>query len=244
MKKRSGNNKNNLLKLLLILFIIILLLAGYIAVSRFNINLPFISNTKLNSTESILREINSVGSFSTIEYIYKSVFPFDFIDEDTRWEDLLRKRNREEILTPDESEKLLLYDLCKSIGIDLSDETYDFVVITSKVEAGFNLQEDLDQGYITVEGNSITIRLPEIVITKFIIEDMDSSNYPYPDFNVDPVHWRSITGYVEEKIRDRVIKDGVLINAKKRGSEFIRSILKESGWENIYFTRAKATTLW
>ncbi|MCF6334859.1 MAG: DUF4230 domain-containing protein [Spirochaetales bacterium] len=235
MKKSSRNKKFVTLKLLLILLLIILLPASYIAITRFNFTLPFSGNTKLSSTEAILREINKTGSFSTVEYIYKSVFPFDFIDKDTIWEDLLKKRSKNEFLTSVEIEKLKLYDLCKTIGIDLLNKTYDFVVITSRVEAGFNLEKDLNRNNLTIEGKKITIQVPEITVTKFIIEDMDSSNYPYPDFNVDPIHWKAITAYVEDKIRDRIIEDGVLINAKERGLKFIKSILSESGWENIYF---------
>ena len=51
------------------------------------------------------------------------------------------------------------------------------------------------------------------------------------------MNWKKITDYVESKIRVRVVEDGVLKNAEERGKDFIRSILIESGWENVVFIR-------
>ncbi|MCK5197590.1 MAG: DUF4230 domain-containing protein, partial [Spirochaetales bacterium] len=134
-----------------------------------------------------------------------------------------------------EKEKLWLFDLCRSIGINLEYETFDFVVITSIVEAGFNMGNDMSGEHIKIDEKNITLRIPEIMITKFTIDDSDSTKYSYPDMNIDPMNWKKITDYVEKKTRVRVVEDGILKNAEERGKDFIRSILFESGWEKIIF---------
>lgn len=235
--KSNGKITGKLVKLLLIV-LLTLTAAVFIlhfTIPDFSFGLPFIYNKKLSSTEIILKEIHKVSTLSTVEYIYKSVFPFDFIDKNTPWRKILSKRIKGEFLTEAENEKLWLFDLCQSIGINIEYETYDFVVITSIVEAGFNLGNGMHAEHIMVDGKNITLRIPEIIITKFTIEDSDSAGYSYPDLDVDPMNWKKITDYVEEKIRLRVIKDGILKNAEERGKDFIRSILIESGWESVVF---------
>ena len=233
----SNKSKSKLLRLFLIIFFILTIVVFIykFAIPDFNFSLPFIYNKKSSSTEIILTKIRKVSTLSTVEYIYKSVFPFDFIDKDTVWRKILLKRSRGEILSEIEKEKLWLFDLCRSIGINLEYETFDFVVITSIVEAGFNMGNDMSGEHIKIDEKNITLRIPEIMITKFTIDDSDSTKYSYPDMNIDPMNWKKITDYVEKKTRVRVVEDGILKNAEERGKDFIRSILFESGWEKIIF---------
>lgn len=233
----SNKSKSKLLRLFLIIFFILTIVVFIykFAIPDFNFSLPFIYNKKSSSAEIILTKIRKVSTLSTVEYIYKSVFPFDFIDKDTVWRKILLKRLRGEILSEIEKEKLWLFDLCRSIGINLEYETFDFVVITSIVEAGFNMGNDMSGEHIKIDEKNITLRIPEIMITKFTIDDSDSTKYSYPDMNIDPMNWKKITDYVEKKTRVRVVEDGILKNAEERGKDFIRSILFESGWEKIIF---------
>ena len=238
----SGKLKKAFMKKIIILLILILvLIAGFIVVENvfpgFRLSIPFVYNKKSSSSEIILREINKVSTLSTVEYIYKSVFPFDFFDKDTDWRMLLSKRTKEEKLTESDIENLWIFDECRSIGINLIYPTYDFVVITSIVEAGMNLGESFDPQDIKTEGKTVTLRMPRTIITNFTIEDSDSSTYKYPDLNVDPFNWKKITNYVEEKIQIRVVEDGVLKTAEKRGRDFIESVLIESGWEKVIFVK-------
>jgi len=220
--------------LLLILTVALIL---KVVIPGFRLSIPFVYNTRSSSSDIILKEINKVSTFSTVEYIYKSVFPFDFYDKDINWRDLLSRRTKGEKLTELEIENLWLFDECKTIGINLLYQTYDFAVITSIVEAGMNIDEFIDPEDIKIEGKSVTLRMPKTIITNFTIEDSDSSSYNYPDLNVDPLNWRKITNYVEEKIKLKVIEDGVLKTAEKRGRDFIESILIDSGWDNITFVQ-------
>ena len=232
----KDRNKGRVKKRIVISIIFILIIGITILIlPKFNIDIPFVFNTKTSSTEIILKEIHKVSKLSTVEYIYKSVFPFDFLDQETNWRQLLIKRTKNELLSNIEKDNLWLYDQCKSIGIDLEYDIYDFVVITSIVEAGINFENGINHDDIIIEGKNISLRIPKTIITKFTIEDSDSSNYNYPDLDVDPMNWRQITNFVEEKIRIRVLEDGILKNAETRGKEFIKSLLIESGWENVIF---------
>jgi len=238
----SGKLKKRFMKKIIILVVLVLFLLAAVLVLKFvipgfQLSIPFVYNTKSSSSDIILKEINKVSTLSTVEYIYKSVFPFDFYDKDINWRSLLSKRTKGDKLTELEIENLWLFDECHTIGINLLYKTYDFVVITSIVEAGMNIGEFIDSEDIKIEGKSVTLRMPETIITNFRIEDSDSSSYNYPDLNVDPLNWKKITNYVEEKIELKVIEDGVLKTAEKRGQDFIESILIDSGWENIIFVQ-------
>ena len=238
----SGKLKKAFMKKIIMLLVLILvLMTGFIVVKNiipgFRLSIPFVYNKKSSSSDIILKEINKVSTLSTVEYIYKSVFPFDFFDKDTDWRVLLSKRTKGEKLTESDIENLWLFDECRSIGINLIYQTYDFVVITSIVEAGMNIGEFIDPQDIKTEGKSVTLRMPETIITNFTIEDSDSSSYNYPDLNVDPLNWKKITNYVEDKIKLRVVEDGVLKTAEKRGRDFIESILIESGWDKVIFIK-------
>jgi len=214
----SGHSKNKrkyrILKFLLIIIFILLFsfIILKIAVPGLSFKLPFIYNTKSSYTEIILKEIHTVSNLSTVEYIY-------------------------EFLSEIEIDKLKLFNQCKAIGINLGSNIYDFVVITSIVKAGLNLEKGFHSEDIIIEGKNITLKIPKTVITNFTIEDPDSSSYPYPDIDVTPMQWKQITDYVEEKIRLKVTEDGLLKNAELRGNEFIKSMLLESGWENVTFIR-------
>jgi len=235
----SGKSKGRLKHKIIIISLLILItaIAAITLLPGFKINLPFIYNNRSSSKEIILMEIHKVSTLSTVEYIYKSVFPFDFLDKDTDWRLLLYKRAKKELLTSKEKDEIWLFDQCKAIGIDLEYDIYDFVVITSIVEAGLNLEDKISSEDIIINGKNISLKMPPTIITNFTIEDPDSSNYTYPDLDVDPMNWKQITNYVEKKIRIKVLEDGILKNAEQRGNDFIKSLLLESGWENITFIR-------
>ncbi len=242
-KSVSNKSKGKMTGKLIKLFLIILLTLSAVlftlkfAIPDFNFHLPFIYTKNITATEIILKKINKISTLSTVEYIYKSVFPYDFIEKDTPWRKILSKRIKGDDLTETENENLWIFDLCQSIGINLEYDTYDFVVITSIVKAGFNLENTIGKNNIIIDGKNITLKIPGIIITKFTIEDTDSTRYSYPDLDVDPMNWKKITDYVERKTRIRVIEDGILKNAEERGKDFIRSILIESGWDNIIFVQ-------
>ena len=221
--------------------IIILILTAVIAVSGIyyleKFDLHIFTRKKTSSSEIILTHINEIYNLSSVEYVYKTVFPFDFYDEDTDWYSLLSKRSRGEPLTEKEKKYTALYDLCREIGIPLTRSNYKFIVITSLVKAGISSINLIGKDDVKIEGSSITIRLPKPGITEFIIEDNDSSSYSYPDIPVDPLHWKRITDFARPEIEKRILAEGILTEADKRLKEFLSSLLYESGFEQVIFTR-------
>lgn len=224
------------------LFILTVVLAGSVIsavyiLAGMKLNFHLSSVKKISKSEMILTGIYELFNISTVEYVYKSVFPFDFYSESTNWYLLSAKRNRGDILTAEENDMMNLYDLCSSIGIRLEKENYKFLVITSIIKAGLAAPGAITSKDIVIEGKNITVRLPETEITGFIIEDTDSSEYTYPDMDIDPLHWKTISGFVESKIIKRVLEKGILQEADERLKVFITSFLKEAGFESVEFTR-------
>ncbi len=226
------------MRLSLVLFIVLIgggiLTTAYI-ITRFKIDIHFSSKKTVSQSEIILTGIKKVFTFSTVEYVYKSVFPFDFYNQSTNWYALLAKRNSGQVLTSSERDALALYDLCRSAGIPLSGKHYQFIVVTSLIKAGLPSPQAITPDSITIEGKNITVRLPKPQITEFIIEDNDSSTYDYPDIDIDPLHWKLITRYVESQVRKKVLDKGILTEADSRLKEFISAFLHDAGFQSVTF---------
>ncbi|MFP4267637.1 MAG: DUF4230 domain-containing protein [Spirochaetaceae bacterium] len=238
--------------------------AGASLIPGFSIPLlpEFSLGTKKTTSESrsLLREVRPVFLFSTVEYTYRTVFPYDFFPADTDYNRLHSlSRSAEELEDgepekPEGAEEVELYRLCLEMGMDVGPESRDFAVITTRIKAGFNLEEspwDPASGADSTEQppiriiterrsgkKSVVVSLPETEITEFILQDETSEEYNYPDLEVTASEWRGITRYVESRIRPRVIEEGILKRAEERARSYIRSLLSEGGYEEIVFERS------
>lgn len=119
---------------------------------------------KETSSLLILEEMHELLRFNTVQYVYRVVFPYDFmkpgINEATIWESL-RNHNPRLVdasptarrlaellgttgdlralgLSADESLWLGTWKLCREIGLEYQKPAYAFLVSTIVVEAGFN----------------------------------------------------------------------------------------------------------
>lgn len=197
---------------------------------------------------AVLQETRDVLSFQTVEYVYKAVFPYDFVEPDYDWRGLLNKAATDTELTEVELEHLDFYTFCRDLGIRLLTDRYEFVVITAVIRAGVDLsgtafENPASAGGITEyvaydeDARRLELRLPEPVIVDFIIEDETSEAYPYPDIAMGPDKWKRLTDYAEERIRSRVIDEGILELAEDRGREFLERIFlaPDTGIEEIVF---------
>ncbi len=205
--------------------------------------------------QSLLLEVRDIAQFSTVEYVYRTVFPFDFLPADLRArEESLRRIDRNRFYRPDavlsgaERRYLQTLELCEEIGLPVNG--YRFIVITARIRAGFDLQglagdrsgvpepADIARSVrIDEESGRRTIRivLPEPSITEVIVEDADSTRYGYPDLALSPEQWKRLSSFVVEHLRDRVIQEGILETARERGELFIRSFLEKSGFQRVEF---------
>lgn len=231
-----------------IIIIILGVLALIIADKIFNIDLGIhlTKTEKTSVSEGVLEEVREILSFNTVEYVYKTVFPYDFAPPDTDWDRLLLKQQRNLAVTETEKKLLEVYQLCTDVGIRLDSRSYTFVVITSVVKGGFDLKgtvyENPESGenlhdYIRIdkESNSLYIKLPEPVIVDLIIEDSTSENYQYPDLGIEPQSWKKLTAFIAREIEGKVIEEGILETARERGEEFFRRLFLEAGYNDIVF---------
>ncbi len=100
---------------------------------------------------------------------------------------------------------LAILGIASEAGINLLDDNYSFAVITARIKAGFDFSgtvlEDPDfdpeataeSVIIDAETGIIRLKLPAAIITEVIIEDADSSNYEYPDLDISPEKWKTLT---------------------------------------------------
>lgn len=235
---------------LLIAAVIIAAAFVFLADPLFGIDLRNIILRRTTESMSVvvLQETRDVLNFQTIEYVYKAVFPYDFVETDYDWRALLNKAAANTELTESELEHLDFYTFCRELGIRLLTDRYDFVVITAVVRAGFDLSgtafehpsaaEDITE-YVAYdeEARRLTLNLPEPVIVDFIIEDETSEAYPYPDIAMGPDKWKRLTEYAEGRIRGKVIGEGILSQAEERGRDFLERIFldPDTGIREIVF---------
>ncbi len=82
---------------------------------------------------------------------------------------------------------------------------------------------------------SISILLPEPRISELIIQDETSTEYEYPDIDIDAEQWRRISAYVEEQVRLQVIDDGILKKTEENTKQVLKRLLQELGWKYVTF---------
>jgi hypothetical protein len=222
--------------LLLVLMALVIAAGGlYLAALRFDFNLeiPFIYRKSDSASRLMHLESREVLRLATVEYLYKSVFPHDFIPEETDFRQLFARLYRGEELTAEEERLAEVYRICVQIGIDPEIDQYKFAVITTRVKGGFDFSE---AGIgIEEEAGGIIITLPEAVITELVIEDETSDGYEYPDIDAGPAAWKIITDLTREEIRKTVLSEGILSDAEKRGKSYLEMLFTQAGYERISF---------
>ena len=207
-------------------------------------------NTRVTSvSESVLVEVKDIFQFNTVEYVYKTVFPYDYVPSEYDWRDLVMRAGQNMPLDAEEEELLSMYRFCEKIGMKIDSRQFEFAVVTCIVKGGYELSGTLyDQierdvplpdieGYISIneEEKSVTLRLPRPAILDVIIEDTTDSNYSYPALPISPENWKILTNFVAGKIREKVTADGILETAAEKGKEFITKVLKQSGFSSVQF---------
>lgn len=250
-RTRGGFSLKYLVWLLVIL--IVLGIAFLIAAKPvFNIDLreKFTRSEVTTGTASILSKMEDLFLFQSVEYVYKTVFPYDFVSADYDWRKLLDKELFGDELSKKERENLALYRFCEDIGISLLKRNIQFVVVTTVVRGGFDLEGTPfadPEGYpdpenyikIDEEAGILYLRLPPPIITDIEIEDMNSATYPYPDIDISPENYKRLVEFISMGIEERVLTEGILELAKQRGTAFIEAILLETGLEEIVFVEGE-----
>jgi hypothetical protein len=237
---------------LIIATVLILILLGVVFVLTakplFNLDLgiQLIKNERTTVSVSVLREVRDIFTFNTVEYVYKTVFPHDFIPASLDWQSLLSKREQNMEISYEERDYLTVYDLCSRFGIRLDRQNYDFVVVTSIITAGYDItdtayeeitEETNIEEYVRISesGKTLSLKLPEPQIVNFVIEDAASRHYFYPDIEIKPEHWKLLSAYVAGKVKKQVLEEGILHKAGEKGEKFIERIMLDAGFSKVKF---------
>ena len=198
---------------------------------------PFVKTEQTVSSEAILKQVRDISRLNTIEFIYKTVFPYDLISENTDFNALVDRYRKGEKLSFTEIETLSVYGLAEQAGINLLKNDNSFAVVTVRLKAGYDFSDSLQEDTVLIDeqNRSITIQLPPVQITEVIIEDADSSIYDYPDLEVSPEQWKTLTSILSRKIKTKAEERGILEAAGVRGRTYIEQLLLSAGFQQVLF---------
>ncbi len=230
--------------------LLIMLGIGFFILSKplFNIDLDFslIRREQRAVSVALLSEAREIFSFSTVEFVYNAVFPYDFLPEEERLYIVLDKAKEGVDLPPEDRLAVEIFNFCREINLNIYEKAYHFVVITALVKAGFDLEGTVYENPASLENPEeyvrinrdrriLKLKMPEPSITSFVIQDSTSSSYKYPDIPITPYNWKRLIDLVSENIIDRVEEEGILEVARRRGEKFLERFFNDAGFEKIIF---------
>ena len=247
-KKGKGRRKTGLLIILILVGIVVLTAFIFgIALGREGIEDVFRGGRQFNNL--VLREARNVFELSTVEFIYRSVFPFDYLDDELSMEDIFRKLARErgtvdEVLSPEERAYFEAWNLAEDIDIGTGRNSRDFIVVTTVVRAGFDLGSEDFASVLNIETGVerqesgpplrfAAISLPTAQVINVRVEDVNSGNYGYPDVEISPDEWRRVSNFVATQSVDRVVAMGLIEAAQRNGEDFLVRFLTRAGFDTV-----------
>lgn len=225
-------------------------------------NVSFAREQKSSVSEALLERVRDLYTLRTVEYVYKTVFPYDYMPETISLSDILAAMRvgvgtTRTLLTPAQQLYLRAYNLAVDSGLHATVDSFDFVVVTTTVTAGFDLSSLVtgnsqapgagtddssgDLGItVTSNGNgkpgSVLIRLPPVRVVRVATEDISHSNYPYPDVDLSPDSWRKISQFVADQVENSTVEQGLLDRAQKNALAFLKALFLGAGFDSVSFT--------
>lgn len=216
--------------------------------------LPMLEFTRVErfATSSItLESMREISELATVRYLHRAVFPYDYLPRDVSLPDILRRlrstgQPAAEILTADEQLYLRTYQLASDIDLSITGGTFDFVVVNLIITAGFDAGSGVREIVIeevpatagTVRRATVTVAPP--VILDVGVEDIDPSDYPYPDTSLSADSWRRVAEYVRERSVDAATTAEILETARENGEMFVDRVLRQAGFDEVRFVAAAA----
>ncbi|MBU8912830.1 MAG: hypothetical protein KOO61_02325 [Spirochaetales bacterium] len=229
---------------------------------------PFLPKVRLQSSETwssstvTLEAVRDLYAFNTVEYVHRSVFPYDYLPEDVSLTEILAKLRTadstvKETLSANEYLYFQTYNLAVDIGMDLSGRR-DFVIVTVVVTAGFDLAgfrlaepsepDAADDAAEVASGLRVetistpdgdilraVVSPPSPTITEIRVEDIVGEEYPYPDISIGADGWRRVAEFVEEQVMGMPEIADLLTIAGANGQDFVRDVLLRAGYGDVIF---------
>ncbi len=209
--------------------------------------------------ELLLTEVHDLYRFHTVEYVYRSVFPYDYMAPHLSLASILRSIRAgsgsiAEMLNEEEQRFLDAYNISLQAGLRTDTAAAEFVVVTVVVRAGFDLADtvfarpdeatpeqlssvfSVEESLNQAAGTSLRIAhmtTPPAVITELRVEDVNPETYSYPDVSLSPEGWRSIAQFVREHARSETISDGILRTAEQNGHRLLETLLLQLGYDSV-----------
>ncbi|TVQ22807.1 MAG: hypothetical protein EA382_11440 [Spirochaetaceae bacterium] len=235
----------------LIAAIVVLLFTDIIGVSL----IPWLPGIRFHrsvttaSSSITLEQVRSIAALNTVGLVHRTVFPYDYMESGLSLPPILRKLRAtdasvRDTLTDVEYRYLTAYNVAERANLGMSAGSFDFVVVTLVLTAGFDLSSsDVSlsvEEYVTdgVNRRRAIVGLPAATITDVTIEDIDPADYPYPNVALGPEGWRLITEYVREHAVSADAKRELVDTARRRGESFFAELLSQASFSDVVFERA------
>lgn len=208
-----------------------------------------LQRTERFATSSItLESVRDLYAFTTVRYVHRAVFPYDYLPSGVSLNEILRKlresdRTVRETLSEDEYLYFRTWNLAGDVDLSTTGGTFDFVVVTLLITAGFDVgsgeEEIVIEQFVTPEGTAarratVTLAPPQII--EVAVEDIERDDYPYPDTSLGADGWRRIADFVRTESVPPEILDEILETARRNGEGFIRGVLEQAGFAEVRFT--------
>lgn len=216
--------------------------------------LGIVRTAESRSAAVLLAEVRNLCKLDTVEMVYKTVFPYDYMDPALDLHTIIAATRSTDgsvasLLTPDQELYLRAYNLSHDLGLQTGPDHYDFVVVTTVVLAGVDLEapeiahpeaaskQDISR-WLRVETSSdshrrVTVTLPDAVITELQTEDPNNARYLYPDVRIPPAGWKRISAFVADHVRQEVEAGDLLARARSRAGDLVESFLKSAGFDSV-----------
>ncbi len=198
------------------------------------------------SSSITLEEVRELSTLATVRYFHRAVFPYDYLPPGVSLNEVLRKLRGSnttvrDTLTDDEYLYLRAWNLASDVRLSSTGGTFDFVVITLIITAGYDpgsgvreiVMERIEGSDATTRRAVVTLDPPSIV--DVAVEDIRPADYPYPEISLSPDGWRRIAGFVREELVEERILDEVLAAARANGEAFLRQLVLQAGFAEVRF---------
>lgn len=210
--------------------------------------LSLVSSRDSAVSDLVLDEVKDIYRFSSVEYLYRVVFPYDFVSPGVSAQGILRKVGAnlgvapEKLLTPEEKDFFDAQVLARKYGLNILAPDYHFLVATVILRAGFDMEQADMRDWVSIgqgpDGSKTArLTLPPAAILDVRVEDPDRANYPYPDVPISPEGWKELSRLLQEHARRLAIADGILEKAGSNASSFLSRLLLNSGFSQVTFNQ-------
>ena len=162
--------------------------------------------------------VGRAADFETLAYVRRTVFPHDYYHDDTTYNQLLMLD--EDALTPDQDTHLRAASLAWDLELALSRSENRFVVVTTVLTFGYDLEE------LEIESaeERVLVSLPPADLLTVTVEDIDRAGYPYGEVPVDAEEWRLVTTFVRERIESDPVNEELRAIARRNAIDILETL--------------------